>query len=1153
MTIEQESPLHAPADNEADLAERSVEQVRAWLARAATITPDTAAIRLAGVLRDPAGLAFTTGFVDGVVRPQDLRAAARRLAEIAPQVPGFLPLPLRLLVRAGGRLAPLFPAIVVPAARWALRRMVAHLVIDATPRRLGRSIARLRRQGLRLNLNLLGEAVLGQREADRRLAGTLALLHRGDVDYVSVKVSAAVAPHSPWAFDAAVDDVTRRLEPLYEVASASGTFINLDMEEYKDLDTTMTVFMRILDQPRFSGLRAGIVLQAYLPDALRAMIRLQQWAAERRRRGGAPIKVRLVKGANLPMEQVEASLHDWPLATWHSKSETDTNYKRVLDWAMTVERTDAVRLGVAGHNLFDVAHAWLLAGERGVRDAVEFEMLLGMATGQAEVVRQDVGGLLVYTPVVHPREFDVAIAYLVRRLEEGASDDNFMSSVFDLADDERLFERERDRFVASLAALDREVPAPHRDGSRPSEAADGFHNAVDSDPSVGAVRAWGAAIHRGAASCDLGIETLAAHTVADAVQLDRLIGAAREAGARWGARPAQQRARILRRAGDAIEQRRADLIQVMMAETGKTLDQGDPEVSEAADFARYYADRSVELEQVEGARFVPAALTLVTPPWNFPVAIVAGSTLAPLAAGSAVVLKPAGPAGRCGALLAEILWDAGIPRDVLTLVQVDEQSLGSALVGDPRVDRVILTGAYETAALFRDIRPDLPLLAETSGKNAMVITPSADLDLAVKNLVSSAFGHAGQKCSAASLAILVGSVGRSTRFLNQLTDAVASLPVGAADAPTTRMGPVIEPAVGKLLEGLTSLGDGERWLLQPRRLDDEGRLWTPGIRSGVRPGSAFYRTEYFGPVLGLMHAESLEQALELQNAVEYGLTAGLQSLEPDEIGTWLDGVQAGNLYVNRGTTGAIVGRQPFGGWKRSTVGPGAKAGGLNYLIGLGRWQPYGVAVEVASGQVDESPTTAIAAVVDAATLLTPEDAPWLRAAVGSDAAWWQREFGRTREIAGLTAERNLLRYRPVPVTIRIEADAVVRDVVRVLAAGVRAGGELTVSTAQPLDGVLVDLLGRLRIPAQTIEDPDLRGRVRLVGGSAARTLRRADGSPDLAIWGDPVTTAGRIEILPFVHEQSISITAHRFGTPDRLTDAVIGDGSAAVASARRSG
>ncbi len=1124
---------HAASDvpeSEQDLAARTTELVRTWLARAAAEKPDASAARLAGVLRDPKGLAFTVGFVDGVVRPEDLRAAAKRLAAIAPDVPGFLPLPLKLAVRLGGVMAPVLPGIVVPAARTALRGMVSHLIIDATPKRLGPAISKIRSRGVRLNLNLLGEAVLGAKEADRRLAGTTALVKRQDVDYVSIKVSAAVTPHSPWAFDAAVDDIVERLRPLYVEAQRRNTFINLDMEEYKDLDLTIAVFQRLLDEPAFLGYSAGIVLQAYLPDALGAMIRLQEWSTARRARGGAPIKVRLVKGANLPMERVESSLHDWPLATWHTKAETDANYKRVLDWALTPERVDAVRLGIAGHNLFDVAHAWLLAGDRGARDGIDFEMLLGMATGQAEAVRRDVGGLLVYTPVVHPREFDVAIAYLIRRLEEGASDENFMSSVFDLATREDLFERERQRFLASLALLDDRVPEPHRvpRQARPHALDEPFANAVDTDPSVAEHRAWAAGIHARAEDSDLGRVTLAAATIEDADRLDGVLEETRSAGASWGARPAAERAAILQRAGDTLEQRRGELVEVMMSEAGKTVDQADPEVSEAIDFARYYAANALELDAVEGARFTPARLTVVAPPWNFPVAIPAGGVLAALAAGSAVVLKPAGPASRCGAVLADALWAAGVPKDVLAFVQVDEGRLGEALIADPRVDRVILTGAWETAKLFRSFRPDLPLLAETSGKNAMVITPSADLDLAVKDLVHSAFGHAGQKCSAASLAILVGPVAKSKRFLGQLVDAVGSLAVGPAWEPTTQMGPVIEPAAGKLLEGLTTLGEGERWLLEPKRLDAEGRLWSPGIRTGVRPGSAFHQTEYFGPILGLMTADSLEEAIALQNDVAFGLTAGLQSLEPREIGTWLDGVQAGNCYVNRGTTGAIVGRQPFGGWKRSSVGPGTKAGGPNYLIGLGSWSPEGVA-EASAATLCGPVTRIVKAAHD----------PFVTAGARSDEQAWRREFGVAQELADLYAERNLLRYRAVPVTVRIASGAARADVLRVLAAGARAGGPLTVSSEEPLEPAVAALLDGLHVPHRVEPAPVLTGRVRLVGGSAGDLLRAADGDPDLAVWADPVTTVGRLELLPFLHEQSISITAHRFGTPNHLSDAVI--------------
>ena len=1110
--------------------------VRRWLAEAADAPTDPAAARLAGVLRDPKGLAFTVGFVDGVVRPEDLRAAAHRLAVLAPDVPRFLPLPLRLAVRLGGLMAPLLPWLVVPLARTALRRMVDHLVIDATPARLGRAIARIRSRGVRLNLNLLGEAVLGQKEADRRLAGTLALIERPDVDYVSIKVSAAVAPHAVWAFDAAVDDVVARLTPLYEAALRTGTFINLDMEEYKDLDLTIAVFQRILDAPRFLDHRAGIVLQAYLPDALSAMMRLQEWSAARRARGGAGIKVRLVKGANLPMERVEAALHDWPLATWHEKVESDTNYKRVLDWALTPERVDAVQLGVAGHNLFDVAHAWLLAGERGVRDAVEFEMLLGMATGQADAVRKDVGGLLVYTPVVHPREFDVAIAYLVRRLEEGASDDNFMSSVFDLASNERLFIRERDRFAASLAALDTEVPAPHRVPRAVTHVEPGapFRNAIDTDPAVAEHRAWAHGVLQRAEHSEEGVRTLAEHTVTERSVLDEVLTSTQAAGRAWGARPAVERAAILQRAGEALEEARGRLIEVMASEAAKTLDQADPEVSEAIDFARYYATRATELDRIEGARFVPAALTLVTPPWNFPVAIPAGGVLAALAAGSGVVLKPAGPASRCGAVLAEVLWAAGVPKDVLALVQVDEDALGRELVADPRIDRVVLTGAWETARRFRDFRKDLPVLAETSGKNAMVVTPSADLDLAVKELVASAFGHAGQKCSAASLVILVGAVAKSKRFLGQLVDAVGSLEVGAPWVPTTRMGPLIEPASGKLLEGLTALGAGERWLLEPKKLDAEGTLWTPGIRTGVRRGSAYHLTEYFGPVLGIMTAADLDEAISIQNEVPYGLTAGLQSLEPTEIARWIDGVEAGNLYVNRGTTGAIVGRQPFGGWKRSSVGAGTKAGGPNYLIGLGSWVRDGAAAP-ASARLDP----AVARVVAAASALGDDARAFVSAAAASDQAAWQDEFGTTRELAGLGVERNLLRYRPVPVTVSVGERGEPGAVLRVVAAATRAGAPCSVVAAAALPAPLADALDDLGVPHRADASPVLTGRVRLVGGSATALLEAAGGDPDLAVWSSEVTTAGRLELLPFLHEQSVSITAHRFGTPNGLTDGVI--------------
>lgn len=1209
------------------LADQAVELARRWIAEAAEAEVDPAAARLAAVLQDKNGLPFTLGFVDGVMRPESLSAAAAQLQRIAPIVPDFLPWYLRGAVRLGGGIAPVLPAPTVPIARRVLREMVGHLVVDARPAKLGPAIEKLRDTGARLNLNLLGEAVLGEAEAKRRLDGIHDLIKRDDVDYVSVKVSSVISHVSMWAFDEIVDAVAARLLPLYLTAASNGTFINLDMEEYRDLDLTIAVFTRILEDDRLLLLEAGIVLQAYLPDALEALRELTAWAKARVEHGGAKIKIRLVKGANLAMERVDAVMHGWPLATYDTKLDTDANHLRLLDEALRPENTAAVRVGVAGHNLFGIAHAWLLADERGVTDDVEFEMLLGMAQGQAQAVSRVVGPVLLYVPVVRPDEFDVAISYLVRRLDESAAPENFLSAAFELHTDESLFERERRRFLLALdRAGDRTLRlVPFRIQNRqnpvheslrpttaaPSDDADltkavlgiargsdgiegeayvetavysrrevesdpagapGFANTVDSDPVLPANREWADGIRARMEASTVGDSALRDARIDDAAVLEQRIARVRAAAPAWGARPATERAETLLRAAAALESRRGELIEVAASETGKVFSEADIEVSEAVDFARYYGAKARELDAVAGAEFSPSRVTVVAPPWNFPIAIPAGGVLAALAAGSGVLFKPAPQARRCAAVVAEALWQAGIPRDVLTLVDIDEGDLGQQLIAHESVDRVILTGSWDTAALFRSWRPELPLLAETSGKNAIVIAPSADLDLAVADLVKSAFSHAGQKCSAASLAILVGPIGRSKRFARQLADSVRSLNIGWPTDPLAEVGPVIEPPQGKLAWALSELEGDEKWLIKPSLVggDETGRLWRPGIRLGVDRGSRFHREEFFGPVLGIMHAPTLSAAIDLQNDVAYGLTAGLHTQDPDDLALWLDRVRAGNLYVNRVITGAIVQRQPFGGWKRSSVGPGAKAGGPNYLIGLGTWRslPRGRASSTLHLRGLDSRISGL--IESAQASLEFEAFEWLRQSALSDAVAWDREFGQVRDVSQLGVERNLFRYRPVPVIVRATADAPLQDVLRVVLAGIRSGAGFFVSIADGLPAAVRSALSDLGALIAVESDEEwidrmLRreepsadeilpadhpnrasgNRVRLVGGrSAVATLHRSlaeatDGDPDLAVYDDEVTSAGRLELLPFLHEQAISITAHRFGNPDDWSSDVI--------------
>ncbi len=351
------------------------------------------------------------------------------------------------------------------------------------------------------------------------------------------------------------------------------------------------------------------------------------------------------------------------------------------------------------------------------------------------------------------------------------------------------------------------------------------------------------------------------------------------------------------------------------------------------------------------------------------------------------------------------------------------------------------------------------------------------------------------------------------------------------------MGPLIEPARGKLAEALTTLASGEDWLIKPAPLDDTGRLWSPGIRSGVAPSSHFHTTEFFGPVLGIMRAKNLDEAIEFQNATDYGLTAGIHSLDADEVNQWIDQVEAGNLYVNRGITGAIVQRQSFGGWKRSAVGTTAKAGGPNYLTHLGSWEPKPLRPVAHPGPLSE-PTQMLLGV--AAGLLSAVELDWLHAAAGSDQNAWQREFGIEKDVSGLDVERNVFRYVATPVTVRFGANGRLVELVRVLIAADRVGATVLVSSAVPLP---TELAADVRVESHeewlaeiTRVQPE---RIRLISSDPRSLAEAINGNPDVAIYSNPVTPSGRLEALPFLREQTISITTHRFGNHDTAFEAVL--------------
>jgi RHH-type proline utilization regulon transcriptional repressor/proline dehydrogenase/delta 1-pyrroline-5-carboxylate dehydrogenase len=574
----------------------------------------------------------------------------------------------------------------------------------------------------------------------------------------------------------------------------------------------------------------------------------------------------------------------------------------------------------------------------------------------------------------------------------------------------------------------------------------------------------------------------------------------------------------------------------MIVDGAKTVTEADAEVCEAVDFARYYARTLGEIAgEVRDCRMEPLGVVVITPPWNFPLSIPAGGVLAALAAGNTVILKPASEAVLVGWELARALWAAGVPREVLQFLPCPDDDTGRGLVTDARVGGVILTGSVETARLFLGWRPDLPLFAETSGKNAIIVTALADRDQAVRDLVRSAFGHDGQKCSAASLAICEAEVYDDADFRRQLRDAADSLAVGSAWEPASRITPLTQPPGAALTRALTVLDPGEEWLLQPRAAADNPQLWSPGIKLGVRSGSFFHRTECFGPVLGLMRAESLDEAIELANAQPFGLTSGIESLDDREIAHWIDRIDAGNLYVNRPITGAIVGRQPFGGWKASSVGPGAKAGGPNYVLQLARWR------QLSRPAVDEPLPERLAAMLErcVAAVADPAAAALVRASAASYARAWRLHFSREHDPSAIPGERNVFRYRPCRRVISraTTAGAETAALCQVILAACVVGTPLTLSLSpdsQPpawlaeCDGVQV-VVDTDAAFVERLAHPEGAERVR-AWQPIPPAARAAANTTGITVIDAPVVANGRLELRWYLREQAVSRVLHRYGS-----------------------
>lgn len=1131
--------------------------------------------QLSGMIHDPVGKVFTTTLTDQCFRSHRQKRIADQIVHVIHHlgIPRYLPLSQKIALQAFAVLGKTFSSLAVPLTIQMLRNQTKNVILPGEKKALAEHMEKRRQEGVRINLNHLGEAILGEEEAKRRLQIYLDDLAKPEVEYISIKISTICSQINLLAWQESLQILSDRLKQLYRAAmthfykrpdgSSVPKFVNLDMEEYKDLHLTIALFRQVLDEPEFYQHEAGIVLQSYLPDSFLLQQELTVWAMQRRIRGGAPIKIRIVKGANLAMEQFESSLRLWPQAPFSSKGDADANFKRMVSYGCRKEHAEAVRIGIGSHNLFDIAYALLLRSENNVEKYIGFEMLEGMADHMRRAVQKLSGDMLLYCPTAAKEEFQNAVAYLVRRLDENTAPENFLRHAFDLKPGSSDWNKQAGLFSQACKSVDQIPFVPRRVQNRDFEALEiqyrfSFENEPDTDWSLPQNRRWAEKIlkewktrlHPPIPLVIGGEETLSQnhagigedpsypgkilyhYTQASQSQIDQAIGHAKKAEAAWSQTLVDQRMDLLAKIASELRLHRGDLIGAMVADTGKTFVEGDVEVSEAVDFAEYYRLNLKEWHTLPDIAWKAKGTILVAPPWNFPCSIPAGGILAALATGNCVLFKPPPESVLTAWHLVQIFWKAGVSRSVLQFLPCEDEPAGSLLVKDPRISAAVLTGATSTANFFLNLRPGLDLMAETGGKNTMVVSGLSDRDLAIKDLLLSAFGHAGQKCSACSLAILDAEVYDDPHFLQQLRDAAASLPVGSPWNFKTKINPLIRPPNPVLLKGLTELEAGETWLLEPKQDPHNPHLWSPGIKLGVKPSSLTFQKELFGPVLGVVRADSMEHAFQLMNQTPYGLTAGIHSLDDREQQAWLSHIEAGNCYINRTITGAIVERQPFGGCKESSFGRGLKAGGPNYLVQFMHASQTGLPAE------RSEPADSIKALSKAAANIPSLDFDLWQASIGSYAYYWTHYFSKCHDPSLIRGQDNFLRYVPHSnLVLRGQKGDSPLDLLRFIAAALTCGTPLEVSmedesVAQQFNAAGISQLFSFRCESQTafansISERGIK-RVRLLQAPPQElqiALARAACRLNLG----PVLANGRLELLNLMREVSISRDYQRYG------------------------
>ncbi|MBN2212286.1 MAG: L-glutamate gamma-semialdehyde dehydrogenase [Sedimentisphaerales bacterium] len=864
-----------------------------------------------------------------------------------------------------------------------LERMALQFIIGGSVDETVVNLRKLRDKGnFAFTLDILGEATISEAEADEYVDNYMKLLDglaaaQGDwrplgesnngLDWgsapkvnISIKPSALYSQADPANFEGTVGAILERLTPIYRKVVDMGGFLCVDTEMRDFKEIIMEVYKRLRGRNEFADYpHLGLAMQVYLKSAAADTDAMIAWARGKK----LPISIRLVKGAYWDYEVIHARQSGFDIPVWTIKAQSDMAFEESAEKFLT--NHEYCHFACASHNVRSVAKVMELVKAHNVPDSrYEFQALYGMAEPFRKALLKMTPQVRLYCP---QGELLPGMAYLIRRLLENTSNESFLRLTF--AEEEQM-ERLLEDPVKTLA---REEPSAHEQArGHAEEIAGRFTNEPFADCAEAKVRrafvgeitrvrgqlgkTYPLVINGKAVTTKEQIdsvnpanpdEIIGKVCQAGTEHVDAAIDAAEKAFTNWRDRPAEERAAYLEKAAGVLQRRIFEISAWQVLEEGKQWRQAYNDVGEAIDFLNYYAHEMRRLGkgrkmgrapgELNEYFYQPKGLTAVIAPWNFPLAIACGMVSAAIVTGNCVLFKPSNQSPVMGHILMQAFEEVGLPKGVLNYVPGRGSVMGDYLIDHPKIAVIAFTGSMEVGLRIIERAGKTPanqamvkrVVCEMGGKNAIIVDDDADLDQAVPGIIDSAFTYQGQKCSACSRVIVLDTI--YDRFRARLFEAAKSVKIGPAEDPANRMGPVIDAAAQENINNYIQIALREGSLIYQSEIPSGNGYYVPmTIVEGITPEHRLAQEEVFGPVLAVMKVSDFDQALEWANSTRFALTGAVYSRSPEHLQKARERFRVGNLYLNRGSTGAMVERQPFGGFKMSGVG--SKAGGPDYLL-----------------------------------------------------------------------------------------------------------------------------------------------------------------------------------------------------------------------------